>query len=162
MPRSPTPDLPLSGADCFLRAFDSEVRRTAGASHLAQLVLRLGPGFDAGAFAKLLAEVAEVQPILRAPIGRPWGILPPVYRIGKASEAAPPRVEIRDAPRQALDSGGAPPLFAERLNERVDARRGQLVRFDVVRYEAGTAGSDLALTWFHPLFDGSGSERFLR
>jgi hypothetical protein len=162
MPRSPTPDLPLSGADCFLRAFDSEVRRTAGASHLAQLVLRLGPGFDAGAFAKLVAEVAEVQPILRAPIGRPWGILPPVYRIGQASEAAPPRVEIRDAPRQALDPGGAPPLFAERLNERVDARRGQLVRFDVVRYEAGTAGTDLALTWFHPLFDGSGSERFLR
>lgn len=163
MPRSPTPsEPPLSGADCFLRAFDSEVRRSAGASHLAQLVLRLGPGFDAGAFAKLVAEVAEAQPILRAPIGRPWGILPPVYRIGQANAAALPRVEIRDAPRNALDPASAPPLFAERLNERVDARRGQLVRFDAVRYEAGTAGTDLALTWYHPLFDGSGSERFLR
>ena len=38
--------VPLTGADCFLRAFDGEVRRLTGASHLSQLVLRLGPGFD--------------------------------------------------------------------------------------------------------------------
>ena len=36
--------VPLTGADCFLRAFDFEVRRMAGSSHLSQLVLRLGPG----------------------------------------------------------------------------------------------------------------------
>ena len=46
--------LPLTGADCFLRAFEAEVRRTADASHLSQLVLRLGPGFDVDAFRSLM------------------------------------------------------------------------------------------------------------
>jgi len=163
MPRSPTPEpIPLTGADCFLRAFDSEVRRTANASHLAQLVLRLGPGFDAGAFAKLLDEACEAQPILRAPIRRPWGILPPVYSLDRAARAPLPRIDIHDAPDEAADAPTAPPVFAERLNDRFDARRGELLHCDVVRYGGGAAGTDLALTWFHPLLDGSGSERFLR
>ena len=81
MPRSPAPErVALTGADCFLRAFDFEVRRTAGASHLAQIVLRLGPGLDANALAKLLEEVTLAQPILRAPIRRPFGVLPPERR----------------------------------------------------------------------------------
>jgi hypothetical protein len=162
MPRSPAPDrVALSGADCFLRAFDAEVRRTAGASHLAQLVLRLGPGLDASALAKLIAEVAEAQPILRAPIRRPYGLLPPEFRLDLAARAALPRVEIHDAPRITGDSP-APPLFAERLNERFEGRRGELLRCDVVRYAGGAAGSDVAFTWLHMLLDGSGSERFVR
>jgi len=162
MPRLPAPDrIPLTGADCFLRAFDSEVRRTAGASHLAQLVLRLGPGLDAGALAKLVAEVAEAQPILRAPIRRRYGLLPPEFRLDLAARAPMPRVEIHDAPR-ANGEAPLPPLFAERLNERVDGRRGELFRCDVVRYAGGAAGSDVAFTWLHMLLDGSGSERFVR
>ncbi|HTO71143.1 MAG TPA: hypothetical protein VMR31_14875 [Myxococcota bacterium] len=160
MPTSPTlSPIPLTGADCFLRAFDSEVRRTAGASHLAQLVLRLGPGLDTDALAKLVAEVAEAQPILRAPIRRPLGVLPPAYCVDRAAGAALPRVAVHDIPR--APDGAPPPLFAERLNEIHEARRGQLLRVDAVRYDGGAA-TDVAFTWLHPLFDGSGSERFLR
>ncbi len=161
MPRSPADRVPLTGADCFLRAFDAEVRRRSGASHSAQLVLRLGPGFDAVAFAKLVGEVAEAQPILRAPIRRPWGVLPPEFRLDLAVRAPLPVVEIHDAP-ESLAGGPPPPLFAERLNEKFDARRGRLLRCDVVRYAGGAAGTDVAFTWLHMLLDGSGSERFLR
>jgi hypothetical protein len=162
MPKSRAPErVPLTGADCFLRAFDSEVRRTGGSSHLAQLALRLGPGLDARALAKLIAEVAEAQPILRAPIRRPYGLLPPEFRLDLAARAPMPRVEIHDLPR-ADGEAPIPPLFAERLNERVDGRRGELLRCDVVRYDGGAAGSDVAFTWLHMLLDGSGSERFVR
>jgi hypothetical protein len=165
MPRSPAPDrLPLTGADCFLRAFDLEVRRTAGASHSSQLVLRLGPGLDSQALVKLLAEVAAAQPILRAPIRRPWGLGPPEFRLDRASGAPLPRVEVHEAPapRVTGEEPELPPLFAARLNERFDGRRGVLLRCDVVRHAGGAAGTDVAFTWLHMLLDGSGSERFVR
>ena len=162
MPRSRAPDrVALTGADCFLRAFDFEVRRKSGASHLSQLVLRLGPGFDPGALAKLLAEVAAAQPLLRAPIRRRFAVLPPEFRLDLAARASLPRVEVHDAPRVAGDPP-LPPLFAERLNGRLDGRRGELLRCDVVRHDGGAAGTDVAFTWLHLLLDGSGSERFVR
>lgn len=159
------PHVPLTGADCFLRAFDGEVRRTARASHLSQLVLRLGPGFDPDALRRWLAAAAEEAPILRARIRRPFGVAAPVYDLARAGSAPPPRVWVweSDAPRPAPD--GADPLpepFYARLNDRFDAKRGELLRFDVVRYAKGAAGTDLAMTWLHMLFDGSGSEAFVR
>lgn len=54
-----------------------------------------------------------------------------------------------------------PARFEQRLNERCSLRRGELLRFDVVRYR-GDAATDLAMTWQHLLFDGSGSEHFVR
>src|SRR5882672_5605549 len=112
MPRSRAPDrVALTGADCFLRAFDFEVRRKSGASHLSQLVLRLGPGLDPGALAKLIAEIAQAQPILRAPIRRPWGVLPPEFRLDLGAKARLPRVEVHDAP-PAVEEPELPPLFA--------------------------------------------------
>ena len=163
MASSRKPDrVPLTGADCFLRAFDSEVRRMAGSSHLSQLILRLGPGLDADALAKLVAETAQAQPLLRSPIRRPLGFLPPVFRTDLAARAALPRVEVHDARAGSGDAREVPPLFAARLNERYASRRGELLRCDVVRYDGGSAGSDVAFTWLHMLFDGSGSERFVR
>jgi hypothetical protein len=150
--------IPLTGADCFLRAFDHEVRRTAGASHLSQLVLRLGPGFHIEAFRRLLCEVATAQPQLRAPIRRPWGVLPPVYRLDLAARAPLPRFEVHDA----AAGDGLSPLFFERLNGTLDGARGELLRCDAVVRDGGRAGTDLAFTWLHMLFDGSGSERFVR
>jgi hypothetical protein len=47
------------------------------------------------------------------------------------------------------------------MNEPRALRRGDLLRFDAVRYAGGSAGTDLAMTWQHLLFDGSGSERFV-
>jgi len=159
--------LPLTGADCFLRAFDAETRRLSAASHLSQLVLRLGPGFDPTRLERVLAEVARAQPILCAPIRRAGGLGAPVYRLDLGRRRPPPQVEVHDAPPPAKASEGPgaecalPELFARRLSERRSGRRGELLRVDAVRYAGGRAGTDLAFTWLHMLFDGAGSEAFV-
>jgi len=155
--------IPLTPADCFLRALDREIRRRNGASHASQLILRLGPGFDAKAFAALVHEAAERLPILRAPIARPWGVGPPAYRTGAARDAEPPEVAVHEhaGPRPEGDAADHP-VFRARLNEPFDPRRGRILRFDLVRHDGGAGGTDLAMTWLHMLFDGSGSEGFLR
>jgi hypothetical protein len=161
-----TDAVPLTGADCFLRAFEGEVRRTAGASHLSQLVLRLGPGFDTGAFRRLVDEVSRANPILRSPILRQGGLGAPLYRLDRA--AAPSVVQIEEhpsAPTTATDGapalGPIPEVFFARLNDRFDARRGKLLRFDIVPRGGSQPGTDVAMTWQHMLFDGSGSEFFV-
>jgi hypothetical protein len=145
----------LTGADGFLRAFDADTRRRNGASHLAQLVLRLGPGFDAEAFRAVLAEAAAANPILRAPIRRRAGIGIPTYRTDAARAAGWPAFTLHPP------SGGGeiPALFHQRLNEVRSARRGELLRVDAVPRGSGT---DLAFTWLHMLLDGAGSERFVQ
>lgn len=159
------PDVVLTGADCFLRAFEYESRRFHGASHLSQLVLRLGHGFDLDAFRGLIAAVARATPIIRAPVGRCFGVGVPVYRLGRAARAPLPVVTVVDVERAPAgrETGDTelPPVFRDRLNARLAIERGELLRFDVVRY-AGGAGVDLAMTWAHLLLDGGGSERFVR
>src|SRR5262245_62490266 len=91
-PRAERP-VPLTGADGFLRAFDVDTRRRHGASHLAQLVLRLGPGFDAEAFRATLAESARANPILRALIRRTLGVGTPSYRLDAARDEHWPAFE---------------------------------------------------------------------
>ena len=159
-------DAALTGADCFLRAFEGEVRRFHGASHLSQLVLRLGTGFDVDAFRTMIADVVRATPILRAPIRRRFGIGPPVYRLSRAARAPLPAVIVHDAPppgapRESGDAG-LPAFARERLNTRLAMERGELVRFDVVRYGGGAAGIDLVITWAHLLLDAAGSELFVR
>ena len=153
--------IPLTGADCFLRAFDAEIARFNGASHLSQLVLRLGPGFDARRLRKLVHEAAAAQPILRAPVRRRYGLGAPYYNLSEATQRPLPAVDVHELEAPPADAG-FPALFAQRMNERHPLRRGDLLRFDAVRYAGGTAGTDLAMTWQHLLFDGSGSERFVR
>ncbi|HYB11933.1 MAG TPA: hypothetical protein VEG67_00585 [Myxococcota bacterium] len=151
--------IPLTGADCFLRAFDAEARRRNGASHLSQLVLRLGRGFELARFCDLVTQVSRANPLLRAPIRRPFGLLPPVYDTPRARfDAAPPVwVHESSSPR----SERVPQVFFDRLNATQDLRRGELLRFDIVRYGGGAEGTDFAMTWAHLLFDGSGSEHFI-
>lgn len=163
---SPTGAIPLTGADCFLRAFDAETRRTTGASHLSQLVLRLGPGLDPGRLRDVLHEAARANPILRAPVRRGRGGVP-VYRTDLADARPLPEVTVhrgRLPPGTELPLEGVPlpQVFCRRLNERFAARRGDLLRADVVEYDGGRQGADLALTWVHLLLDGSGSESFVR
>jgi hypothetical protein len=151
-------DLPLTGADCFLRAFDHEVRKKNGASHASQLILRLGPGFDTEAFGAAVDRAAAANPILHAPIRRPWGVGAPVYRIGRARPETTPPVRVHARSPRA----GVPDEIQDEMNRPLDGRAGELVRFDVVRYDGGRAGTDVAMTWLHMLFDGAGSEVFLR
>jgi hypothetical protein len=154
--------IPLTGADCMLRAFDAEIRRGSDANHVSQLVLRLGPGFDVVRFRKLVAQVSFAQPILRAPIRRPFGVGAPVYDLADAPHCPLPVVEVEEAEAASNADGPLPEHFSARLNERMDPRHGRLLRFDVVRYDGGRGGTDLAISWMHMLFDGSGSEIFVR
>ncbi len=163
MTSSRAPDaIPLTGADCFLRAFDAEGRRYNGSSHLAQLVLRLGPGLDPETLGARIVEAAAANPVLSSPIGRRFGVGAPEYRTRQAPRCAPPRLQVHRADAPAWVAPGAapvPPVFFERLNDRFDPRRGDLLRLDLVVYP--DAAADLAFTWLHMLFDGSGSERFV-
>jgi hypothetical protein len=159
-------DVPLTGADCFLRSFDDEVRRFHGAGHLSQLVLRLGPGFDVDAFRALITAVARATPILHAPIRRRFAVGAPAYRLAHAARTPLPEVTVHEASPSAVarehGDAGLPTIFRERLNARLAIERGELMRFDVVRYGGGAHGTDLAMTWAHLLFDGTGSELFIR
>ncbi len=154
--------LPLTGADCFLRAFDHEIRRMNGASHVSQLVLRLGPGFDVADFRRTLEDAARAQPLLRAPVARRLGLGLPAFRLAAAARCPMPRVEIHQAEAPRGEAPPLPELFRTRLNQPLSLRRGELLRFDLVRYADGEAGTDLAASWLHMLFDGAGSERFVR
>lgn len=152
--------IPLTGADCFLRAFDDEIRRKGRASHVSQFVLSTGRPFDLPAFERVIAEVSQAQPIVRAPIRRRGGFGVPAYALRDAPARDAPRVIVHDAPHR--DPGALPPKgVMGRLNEPISLRRGELLRFDVVRYADGDEGYDLVATWAHLLFDGAGSERFL-
>ncbi len=152
--------VPLTGADCFLRAFDHEIRRLGGASHLSQCVLRLGPGFDPAALEKRIAELAWHQPIVRAPVRRRGWLGAPGYALHEARRCALPRLEVHEHGER--DPSGLPPAqLIARLNQPISLRRGELLRFDVARYAGGAGGSDVVATWAHMLLDGAGSERFL-
>ncbi len=154
------PRLPLTGADGFLRAFDVDTRRRNAASHLAQLVLRLGPGFDADAFQTLLAETAAANPILRAPILRRLTVGTPCYRLDRSNPAWP-SFTLHPAPPDGAAWPALPALFHERLNEVRSSRHGELLRVDAVPRGGERPGTDLAFTWLHMLLDGAGSERFV-
>ena len=94
---SSSESIPLTAADCFLRAVDAEVRRYNGSSHNSQLVLRLGPGFDADTFTKTIRELAPFHPLLRSRIRRRFGIGPPVYRTDGPSPGDAPHIHVHDA-----------------------------------------------------------------
>ena len=154
--------LPLTGADCFLRAFDAEIGRFNAASHISQLVLRLGPGFDVERFRELVNDAVDAQPMLRAAVRRRFGVGAPFYELAGAFRRMRPEVVLHDLEAAPGDAAALPAIFEARLNERRSLRRGELLRFDVVRYAGGEAGSDLAMSWLHQLFDGAGSEHFVR
>lgn len=164
MATSPKRDvLLLTGADCFLRAFEYEVRRTSGASHLSQLVLRLGPDFDVAAFRQLVNEVSRANPIVRSPIRRPGFVGAPVYELDRAAAAPGVAISVHDRSEAGGTAalGDLPAVFARRLNDRFDARRGRLLHFDLAPRAGDEPGTDLAMTWQHMLLDGSGSEFFV-
>jgi len=149
----------LTAADCMLRAFDYEARHYHGASHISQLVLRFGSGFDSEQLRPLIERLAEVAPIVRAPIQRRLGVGAPYYDLAGARSRPAPRLRIEDLPAAAADT--PPPHFLAALNEPLTIERGELLRFDVARYGGGAA-TDVALSWVHMLLDGSGSEGFVR
>lgn len=152
--------IPLTGADCFLRAFDYEARRYHGASHLAQLVVRLGPGFDVTRFEARLARVVRDHPVLRAAVRRAFGIGAPTYFVPSKAGPGLPLLVTQQTSHGKPRERPIPAVFFERLNDTFALERGDLLRFDIVRYDDGEA-TDLAMTWAHMLFDASGSEQLI-
>ncbi|MFN2375393.1 MAG: hypothetical protein ABR538_02575 [Candidatus Binatia bacterium] len=159
--------LPLTGADCFLLAFEGEVRRKTGASHVSQIVLRLGPGFDVEAFRRVIGEVAAANPILRAPIRRQALVGAPMYFLDRAAPAPGVGFAVHPTGTPLAESmvapalGAVPEVFYRRFNSRFDARRGRVMHVDVAPRGGAVPGTDVALTWQHMLLDGNGSERFV-
>jgi hypothetical protein len=144
----------------MLRAFDCEARRYHGASHVSQLVLRLDADFEHKRLHAVIEAVALAAPIIRSPVRRPFFIGSPVYQSARAPGCATPRVRMHDL--SADDAGSPPEVFFEAINQPFAIGRGELLRVDLVRYDGGTAGSDLVLSWAHLLLDGAGSEGFVR
>ncbi len=158
MTSRPSDRIPLTGADAMLRAFDREIRRHNSASHASQLVLRLGPGLDVEALRDTIARVARDTPIVRSSIRRPGLLGAPVYDLTRAAHNPMPPLRIHEGARPS-DPKELPASFAAAMNEPFNGKRGELLRFDLVRYGDGSA--DLAVTWLHMLLDGTGSEKFV-
>ncbi|MEM7409387.1 MAG: hypothetical protein AAF430_04025 [Myxococcota bacterium] len=155
--------LPLTGADAFLLAFNAETRRRNRASHLSQIVLRLGSGFDDAGFERVLADVVRANPIVTAPIRRPGllGTGAAEYRLDLAARAPGPEFSVHrmSGPAPAPDAVSVPAQVTKRLNSLHSEKVGGLFHVDALRYDDGA--TDLVITWLHMLLDGWGSERFV-
>jgi hypothetical protein len=133
----------LNGSDYLMRGFDYELRRHGFAGNLCQIVLRLGSAISAESLRLRLSAVEKDLPILRA---RSGGVVHPVWVMPRAG-ATP--VEIRTH----QDEAG----LRERLfNEPLNARRGQLARFDLVQREGGR--TDVIFSWSHDVMDAPAAE----
>lgn len=128
----------LNGADYLMLAFDSELRRRHYAGNACQILLELTAPTDAVALQRRLDEAVTRFPFLAA---RPVGLPLPYWK----NYPHPPRV------RRHPDEPGV----RERLfNEPLNARRGELLRLDLV-------GNTVIFTWAHALMDARAAEHFL-
>jgi len=140
MPRNPQ----LNGPDFLMLGFDHELRRHGYAGNTCQMVLELGGALSPGTLTRRLAEVTAQHPILNA---RPGGWLWPHWKIPVTPN--PPQVRRHQG------------IVASRqlLNKPLDARRGELMRFDLC--DRADGGQTLTFTWQHALMDAPGAEHFL-
>ena len=141
----------------MLRAFDREAQRFHRASHASQLVLRLGPGFDAEAFCAAIAKTAIDAPIVHARIRRPVPYGAPNYDLD--TPIVSPPVHRHEGEQSDWDNE-PPSILVSPMNERFSGEAGEILRCDLVSYDDGSC--DLAFTWLHMLLDGTGSENFVR
>jgi hypothetical protein len=134
----------LNGPDFLMLGFDHELRRHGYAGNTCQMVLELGGTLSPETLTRRLAEVTAQHPILNA---RPGGWLWPHWKILVTPK--PPQVRLHRGVVTARQ------LF----NDPLDARRGELMRFDLCERAGG--GQALTFTWLHALMDAPGAEHFL-
>ncbi len=137
-------DLQLNGPDYLMLGFDRELRRHGFAGNTCQIILKLGTAISAGALNHRLAELTASHPILNA---RPAGCIWPKWKL--PSMPQPPQVRLHRGPISSR----------ELLNHPLEARRGQLMRFDLSNEPDGR--QLLTFTWLHALMDAPGAEHFL-
>lgn len=150
--------LPLRGADLVLMSMHARWRRTHP-SHNTILVVDcdgpIPPARIQAALEKLLDVCPWPASRLRRPV--PWG---------KLHWSAGPRASLSSPPvgcRSVASRGELHQALATELNASIDPTRQAPLRLVVIDHEseAGARQSVLVLTWFHPLMDPRGGERFL-
>lgn len=136
-------DYQLTGPDYLMLGFDHELRRHGFAGNTCQIVLQLGSPISPETLTRRLGELAGQHPFISA---RPGGILWPKWKI--PTHPQPPQVRVH----HEADPGG------DRINEPLNARNGELMRFDL---NVGSDVHTLTFTWLHALMDAPGAEHFL-
>jgi hypothetical protein len=133
----------LNGCDYLMLAFDHELRRAGYAGNSCQIIVELGATIRPDTLRRRLAESLVQYPLLAS---RPAGV---VWTRWKPCRTVPTVRLHRD------DTGLREQLF----NDPLDARHGELFRFDLV--ERDGHAMDLVFTWMHALMDARAAEYFL-
>jgi hypothetical protein len=139
-------DQPLNGSDQLMRGFDFESSRRGFAGNQCQIILELAAKIS---LSTLLARMTALQrelPILNARLG---GLFKPRWKISDDTKRTVP-VELH---------ADEPGLRERLLNQPLNLKRGQLMRFDLVEHVDGQM--DVIFTWAHTLMDATAAEHFL-
>jgi hypothetical protein len=139
-------DLPLNGCDYLMLGFDYEMRRHGYAGNSCQIELELDSAISPDALRKRIAELVNRHPILRA---RPGGLFMPKWKHPR-NDTPMPQVRVhRDHPG----------LREQLCDEPLNAKRGELFRFDLIEQADGCM--NVVFTWAHMLMDANSAEHFV-
>lgn len=139
-------DRSLNGCDYLMLGFDHELRKRGFAGNSCHIVLELDSAISPEALQGRLRRLSESYPILGA---RPGGLIFPKWELPRRA-LHPPAVRIH---------GDEPARLEQIINEPLNARRGQLMRFDLI--EAANGRMKLVFSWAHALMDAPAAEHFL-
>jgi hypothetical protein len=138
-------DMQLNGSDYLMLGFDHELRRRGYAGNSCQIELDLDKAISPDALKKRLEFLVNRHPILNA---RPGGIFLPKWKL--------PRNPVTPQVRLHREQSG---LREKLCDEPLTAKRGELVRFDLIEREGGRM--KVVFTWAHQLMDANSAEHFL-
>jgi hypothetical protein len=136
----------LNGSDYLMLGFDYEMRRRGFAGNLCQIVLELGSAISPALLKERANALPAALPIATARLG---GLFAPRWKIPRRARPFP-RVRVH---------ADEPDLPQKILNEPLETRRGELMRFDLA--ERKGARMTVIFTWLHPLMDAPAAEYFL-
>ncbi|HVU07877.1 MAG TPA: hypothetical protein VHG89_04960 [Verrucomicrobiae bacterium] len=136
----------LNGLDYLMLGFDHELRRHGFAGNSCQIILELDTAVAPEILQHRLAKLTAQFPVLN---GRFAGIFRPKWKLPRGNPIAP-RVCVHD---EQLD------VRQKIFNTPLAIKRGELMRFDLVRRDGGRM--DVIFSWTHALMDALAAEHFL-
>src|SRR6185295_14311367 len=137
---------PLNGSDQLMRGFDFESRRRGFAGNQCQIILELAAKISPSTLIARLAVLQRELPVINARLG---GFFRPRWKISDDTKRVVP-IELHS---------DEPGLRERLLNQPLNLKRGQLMRFDLVEHVDGQM--DVIFTWAHTLMDATAAEHFL-